>query len=192
MVMNTQTTGGNSRLDQFDNSWYQPGGSTFKRLLWYLVNTIFFINPLNPLSSLKVALLRAFGAKVGRGVIIKPGVNIKYPWRLSVGDHCWIGERVWIDNLADVTLEDHVCLSQGAMLLTGNHNYKTPSFDLMIGEIILKSGSWVGARSTVCPGVTLQSHAILSVGSVATSDLDPYGIYQGVPAERVRERNLNP
>jgi putative colanic acid biosynthesis acetyltransferase WcaF len=175
-------------LSTFDNRWYQPGGSAFKRLLWYLVNALFFINPLNPLVGLKVALLRAFGAKIGQGVIIKPGVNIKYPWRLWVGDHCWIGERAWIDNLADVRLGDHVCLSQGCMLLTGNHNYKSPAFDLMLGPITLENGSWIGAQATVCPGVTVGSHAILSVGSVATKDLEAWQVYQGVPAEVVRER----
>ena len=173
---------------KFDNSWYKPGGSALKRLAWFVVNALFFINPLNPVSSLKVGLLRLFGAKIGHDVTIKPGVNIKYPWRLRVGNHVWIGEKVWIDNLANVTLGDHVCISQGAMLLTGNHNYKKPSFDLIIGDIILENGSWVGAQSTVCPGVTLHAHSILGVGSVATADLVAYHIYLGVPATKVRER----
>ncbi len=176
---------------KFDNAWYNPGGSTAKRLAWFIVNVLFFINPINPLSSLKVRLLRMFGAQVGKDVTIKPGVNIKYPWRLKVGNHVWIGEKVWIDNLADVTISDHVCISQGAMLLTGNHNYKKIGFDLMIGNIVLENGTWVGAQSTVCPGVTLYSHSILSVGSVATTNLDAYGIYMGVPATKIRERVIS-
>lgn len=177
-------------LSTFDNHWYDPGGSFLKRGLWYVVNILFFMNPLFPFSGAKSSILRWFGATVGTGLVIKPSVNIKYPWRLRIGDHCWIGEKVWIDNLADVTLGDNVCLSQGAMLLTGNHNYKTISFDLMIGDIHLKEGSWVGAQSTVCPGVTLNTHAILSVGSVATKDLEPYTVYAGVPCERVRTRSM--
>lgn len=181
---------GKADLSAFDNSWYQPGGTFFKRGIWYLFNILFFLNPLFPFSGAKSAILRWFGAKVGKGVIIKPSVNIKYPWRLTIGDHSWIGEKVWIDNLADVSLGDNVCLSQGAMLLTGNHNYKRPAFDLMIGEIHLKDGSWVGAQATVCPGVTLENHAILSVGSVATYDLEAYSIYAGVPCKKVRDRKI--
>jgi putative colanic acid biosynthesis acetyltransferase WcaF len=149
---------------------------------------LFFINPLNPLNSLKRLLLRLFGARVGVGVVIKPGVNIKYPWRLSIGDWSWIGEGVWIDNLADVTIGSHVCISQGAMLLTGNHDYKSNTFDLIIESIIIKDGCWIGARSTVCPGVHCGEHAVLAVGSIATKSLKAWTIYQGNPALPLRER----
>lgn len=178
----------NTDLSLYDNSWYNPGGGTIKRLVWYFTNVLFFINPLNPISKLKIYLLRLFGAKIGTGVNIKPCVNIKYPWRLEIGDYTWIGENVWIDNLAQVKIGSNVCISQGAMLLCGNHNYKKPTFDLMIGEITLEDGSWVGAQSVVCPGVTLHTHAILGVSSVAHHDLEAYGIYQGNPAVKVRER----
>lgn len=161
-----------------------------KMTLWYFINALFFINPLNPVSSLKTGLLRLFGARIGQGVVIKPGVNIKYPWKLVVGNHAWIGEKAWIDNLATVRVGDNVCISQGAMLLTGNHNYKKTTFDLIIGEITLEEGAWVGAQSVVCPGVTCRSHSVLSVGSVATSDLEPYTIYQGVPAQAIRKREI--
>jgi putative colanic acid biosynthesis acetyltransferase WcaF len=176
-------------LSNYDNSWYNPAPK-WKQVLWYLISVFFFLNPLNPLSGLKIVLLRLFGARIGSGVQIKPCVNIKYPWLLEIGSHVWIGENVWIDNLAKVTLENNVCISQGAMLLCGNHNYKTTTFDLIIGEIYLKEGSWIGAKSIVCPGVTLHSHAILAVGSVANKNLDAYGIYQGNPAVKIRERNL--
>ena len=174
-------------LSLYKNSWYQPG-SVVKRFFWYLINVLFFINPLSLISSIKIILLRLFGAKVGKGVHIKPGVNIKYPWFLEIGNNVWIGENVWIDNLTNVILENNVCISQGALLLCGNHNYKKQTFDLIVGEINLKEGSWVGAKAIVCPGVTLNSHAILSVGSVATKTLEAYAIYQGNPAIKVRER----
>ncbi|RMG56587.1 MAG: colanic acid biosynthesis acetyltransferase WcaF [Bacteroidetes bacterium] len=177
-------------LSVYDNSWYDPGGGRLRRLLWYVVNALFFINPLNPLSGLKVWWLRIFGAKIGQGVIIKPAVNIKYPWRLSVGDHVWIGERVWIDNLDEVVLGDHVCLSQGAMLLTGNHNYRKPTFDLMIAPIKLDAGVWIGAQSLVGPGVRAGSHAVLSAGSVMTQDMRPYTIYRGNPATALKTREI--
>ena len=80
-------------------------------------------------------------------MVIKPSVNIKYPWRLTIGSFVWIGEGVWIDNLENVVIGDNVCISQGAMLLCGNHNYKKTTFDLIVGSITLEDGVWVGAQS---------------------------------------------
>lgn len=174
-------------LSKYDNSWYQPG-SKLKTTLWYFINALFFLNPLNPVSVIKVKLLRLFGARIGEGVVIKPGVNIKYPWKLEIGNHCWIGEKVWIDNLGEMKIGNNVCLSQGAMLLCGNHNYKKPTFDLIVKDITLEDGVWIGAQAVVCPGVVCRSHSILAVNSVATKDMEPYIIYQGNPAVEVRKR----
>ena len=176
-------------LSKYSNSWYSPGASWFTRVLWYLFNRIFFISYF-PFSSVKKNLLRLFGAKVGQGVILKPHVNIKYPWKLKIGNHCWIGEGVWIDNLDRVVIGDHCCISQGALLLCGNHDYKKSSFDLKRGEIILEEGVWIGAKAIVCGRVTCKSHAVLSAGSVASSDLDAYSIYQGNPSVKIRNREI--
>lgn len=177
-------------LSKFNNSWYDPGANAIKRLIWYCVNAV-WINSAFPISSIKVMFLRMFGARIGTGVVIKPHVNIKYPWKLVIGDHVWIGEKVWIDNLAPIVIEENVCVSQGALLLCGNHNYKKPTFDLMVGEIKLEKGVWIGAKATVCPGVTCHSHAVLAVGSVATTNLEANKIYQGNPAQFVRERKID-
>ncbi len=177
-----------TRLDLYNNSSYKTGAGIFKRLIWFLVNAIFLQNPLNISSGLKIALLRIFGAKIGNGVTIKPTVNVKYPWLLEIGDHVWIGEEVWIDNLVNVKIGSHVCLSQGAMLLTGSHNYKTSTFDLIVKEIVLEDGVWIGAKSIVCLGVKCLSHSVLAVNSVATSDLSAFGIYQGNPSVWKRKR----
>lgn len=175
-------------LSSYNNSWYNPGGNALKRTLWYFTNLLIVKNAWIPVSGLKVRALRLFGAKIGHGVVIKPGVNVKYPWLLTIGDHAWIGENAWIDNLAQVVIGPNCCISQGAMLLTGNHNFQKTTFDLMLGPITLEAGAWVGAQATVCPGVTLHSHAVLTVGSVATSDLEANTIYQGNPAKAVKTR----
>jgi putative colanic acid biosynthesis acetyltransferase WcaF len=174
-------------LSSFSNSWYKPGANKVKRILWYVINICFFKSAF-PFYGGKRFLLRVFGAKIGKGVVIKPHVSIKYPWKLVIGNHVWIGENVWIDNLAKVTLKDNSCISQGAMLLCGNHNYKKSTFDLIVGEITLEEGAWAGARSVVCPGVKLGSHSLLTVGSIATHHLEPHWIYQGNPAQKVKER----
>ncbi len=177
-------------LSKYDNSWYKPGG-VLKRASWHMVSILFFKCSLPFPSGFKKFLLTLFGAKVGNGVVIKPCVNIKYPWFLAIGDNVWIGEEVWIDNLADVILGNNVCLSQGAFLLTGNHNYKKETFDLITGPITVEDGVWVGAKAVVCPGIKLGSHSVVSVGSVVTKDTEGYGIYRGVPAELVGKRVIN-
>ena len=175
-------------LSSYNNSWSKKVASLFKRALCHLANSFILKSHIVPLSFIKVAILRLFGAKIGSNVNIKPGVNIKYPWKLKVGNNCWIGENVWIDNLDEVTLSDNVCISQGAFLLCGNHNFKSTSFDLMLGPITIESGAWIGAKSIVCPGVTVATHAILSVGSLANKDLESYAIYKGNPAVKCKER----
>lgn len=174
-------------LSSFSNTEYRPGGPV-KRGLWYVVNALVFDSAILPFSRIKVFLLRLFGAQVGDGVVIKPKINIKYPWFLQIGDHVWLGEGVWIDNLGTVAIGNHCCVSQGAMLLTGNHNFKSTSFNLVVSPIHLEDGVWIGAQSVVCPGVYCESHAVLAVGSIATSRLAAYKVYQGNPAKVIRER----
>ena len=177
-------------LARYDNRGYYPGAGAIKRIVWYVVNALVFNSWLLPLSHVKCVILRLFGASVGSGVVIKPRVNIKYPWYLSVGDHTWIGEGAWIDNLAWVRVGANVCISQEAYLLTGNHDYKDSAFGLITGEIILEEGAWVGARSIVCPGVHMGRESILAVASVLSKNARPNGIYRGNPAEWIRERTL--
>jgi putative colanic acid biosynthesis acetyltransferase WcaF len=177
-------------LSKYDNSWYKPGKNGIVRLIWFMVNALFLINPLNPSSAIKIFWLKLFGAKIGKGVVIKPSVNIKYPWNLQIDEYAWIGEKVWIDNLSQVKIGANCCLSQGAMLLCGNHNYKVPTFDLIIGDITLEDGVWIGAQAVVCPGIVCGSHSVLAVASVASSNLEAYGIYRGNPAVKIKERKI--
>ncbi|MBM3399141.1 MAG: colanic acid biosynthesis acetyltransferase WcaF [Bacteroidetes bacterium] len=171
----------------FNNRWYQPGRNGVLRALWHVCNS-FLLMSFFPGNAWRRGLLRLFGAKIGQGVVIKPLVNVKYPWKLSIGEHPWLGEGVWIDNLGKVSIGSNCCISQGALLLCGNHNYHKPSSDLMVGDITLENGVWIGAKAVVCPGVTCNSHAVLSAGSIATANLDAYKIYSGNPAVAVRER----
>lgn len=179
-------------LDKYNNSWYKSGRGKLTQLLWYCVNATFINSYLIPISSFKVFILRSFGAKIGKNVNIKPKVNIKYPWKLEIGDFTWIGENVWIDNLEKVTIGKNCCLSQGSMLLCGNHNYSKTTFDLIVKPVVLEDGAWIGAMSVVCLGVTLKTNALLTVHSVAISDLEANTIYQGNPAVKIKDRIIDP
>lgn len=176
-------------LAQYDNRGYKSA-SKIQLILWYFTNMLFFKTLFPFPSGFKSMLLRLFAAQIGVGIVIKPDVHIKYPWFLTIGDYCWIGEGVWIDNLANVTIGSNVCLSQGSYFLTGSHDYKKSTFDLIVKPIVLEDGVWIGAKSIVCPGVTCYSHSVLAVGSIAISDLESYGIYQGNPAVFKRKREI--
>jgi putative colanic acid biosynthesis acetyltransferase WcaF len=177
-------------LSTFDNSWYNPGRNRAVQALWFLIGLPLLRCSLIPFSAFRVQILRIFGARVGRGVVIKPGVRIKYPWRLCIGEFSWVGEDAWVDNLASVTIGDNVCISQDAYLCTGSHDWSDPAFGLMIKPIVLTDGCWVGARATICLGVTLNPCAIAAAGSVVTHDVGAYEIHSGNPAQFVRVRQI--
>ncbi len=175
-------------LARFNTGRFERGGGRFKEALWVVVSLVLFRACPVKLSRVKVAVLRWFGAKVGRGVVLKPDVKITFPWKLTLGDRVWLGEECWLLNLAPIAIGDNVCISQRAFLCTGNHDYTSPTFDLVTKPIRVESGAWIGAGAFVGPGVNVGTHAVLTVGSVATKDLKAYGIYRGNPAEWVKER----
>lgn len=178
-------------LASFSPITYNKGANNLKIILWYFVNALIVRASWNPFINIKIALLKIFGAQIGKGIIIKNNVTIKSPWNITIGNNVWIGESAWIDNLDKVTIADNVCISQGALLLTGNHDYTKSSFDYRNAPITIEEGVWIGAKSVVCPGVTAHSHAILTVGSIATHNLEAYTIYQGNPARPIRKRIIN-
>ena len=159
------------RLDSYSTGTFTRGRSRVVEVLWWICAGLFVSSGV-PGSRHRRFLLRLFGAKLGRGVVIKPRVRIKFPWRLSVGDHSWIGEAVWIDNLARVEISSHAVLSQGAYLCTGNHDRKKLTFDLMVAPIYVGPGAWVCAKSCIGPGVRLGANVTVGLGAVVTSDID--------------------
>lgn len=179
------------RLDQYSVGKYTPGASYLKQLLWYVLGQPLFRSYWLPVSGLKVCLLRLFGAQVGEGVRVKPGVMIKFPWRISIGNYVWLGEQVWLDNVTNIYIGDHVCISQGAYLGTGNHDWRDPNFVLRLSAIHLESSCWIGAKAVVGPGVTIGQGAVLCLGSVAGQSLDPMTIYAGNPARPVKTRQMS-
>jgi putative colanic acid biosynthesis acetyltransferase WcaF len=179
-------------LSRFSNPEFDRGASRLKEMLWIIIRCIFFATAWPLPSALRVFWLRAFGAKVGCGVVIRSKVNITFPWKLTIADHVWLGEECWLLNLAPITIDSHVCISQRAFLCTGNHDYTSPTFNLVTKPIRVEQGAWIGAGGFVGPGVTVGSHAVLTAGAVAVKDLEPFGIYQGNPAVKVKERRLKP
>lgn len=177
-------------LSTYDNGWYAPGRSLAWRAAWLFIGQPLFRTSMLPSSRLRVALLRLFGARIGKGVVIHSEVCVKYPWHLQVGDHCWIGERAWIDNLTTVRLGTSVCISQGCYICTGNHDWADPSFGLMVRPVELHDGAWAGARSILLPGTVLEEGAIAGAGSVVSQSIPTFEVYSGNPAVFTRRRHV--
>lgn len=178
------------RLDSYDNSWFKPGRGLLTQLAWYFIGGPIVRSHFLTSSFLRTVLLRVFGAKVGSGVVAKPGLRVKFPWKLQVGSNTWIGEDVWIDNLAQVDLGSDCCVSQGAYLCTGNHDWSDPAFGLMVRSIKLENGSWAGARSLLSPGVVLGKCAVAAAGSVVFKDIPAFEVHGGNPAAFLKHRTF--
>jgi putative colanic acid biosynthesis acetyltransferase WcaF len=179
-------------LSKFKQNIEISGGRNIvRKLLWYYVSILIFQGGVFPISKLKVFILRLFGAKIGSNVNIKPQVYVKFPWRLQVGNNVWIGEKVWIANEANVTIGNNVCLSHECLILSGGHNYSKVTFDVYANPIIIEDGAWLGAQSSIGGGIIIGSHAVLAMKSVANSNLEPYSVYRGNPAIKIRERIIN-
>lgn len=156
--------------------------------LWFCVGAPLVMARWLPGSAWRVFLLCSFGSRFGQGCRIKPGLRVKFPWRLVVGDSCWLAEDAWIDNLAPVTLGDRVCLSQGVYLCTGNHDFRSPGFNLMLGPITIGSDAWIAARAVLAPGTQVGSGAVVALGAVVSGSVPPGAIVRGNPAQMVGQR----
>jgi putative colanic acid biosynthesis acetyltransferase WcaF len=177
------------QLDRYrtPSDWH-PGAPVLLRTLWFCLGTPLLSARWLPGSAWRVVVLRAFGARIGHGCRLKPGLRVKFPWRLVVGDACWLAEDAWIDNLASVTLGDRVCLSQSVYLCTGNHDFRSSGFDLMLGPITIDSDAWIAARSVLAPGTRIGNGAVVALGAVVSGAVPPGTIVRGNPAVVVGQR----
>lgn len=195
-IQTTPGVPGNSAADRVDlskpdNTELVRGAPLWKEALWYFFGLPILRSPMITSSPLRNRLLRAFGAKMGQGVYIKPGLRVKFPWYLEVGDYTWLGEDVWIDNLAQVTIGAHCCVSQGAYFCTGNHDWSVPNMRLFRRPITCGRGAWVGAKAVLGPGVTIGAGAIVTAGSVVMKNVPEMEVHSGNPAQFTRLRKLH-
>lgn len=152
------------------------GGKSFAiKALWFVVSG-FLVNNSWPFSGLRVFFLRMFGADIGRRVVIRPHVRVKFPWRLKIGNDCWIGESVWIDNLDDVVIEHDVCVSQAAYFCTGSHDWSDQNFSLITKPIVVKAHSWICARATLGPGTCISEGTIIGLGCTFSGQTNPWTV----------------
>ncbi|HKR26399.1 MAG TPA: hypothetical protein VJS11_03055 [Acidobacteriaceae bacterium] len=163
-------------------------GNRIMRGLWVIVYSIFYRLSPRPMLAWRVLLLRLFGAKMGTHCHFNRAVKIWAPWNLRCGDRVCVADGAELYNPSPLIIGSHCIVSQGAYICGATHEYNSPEFRLVHFPIRLGPYSWICARATVNPGVNVGAGAILALGSVATRDLEPFGIYAGIPARKVKER----
>ena len=175
-------------LSKFRNPDGFRGRSAVVVQLWWIVQaTIFGMSP-QFMYSWRVLLLRLFGAKVGRRVIIRPSARITYPWKVEIGDYSWVGDNCELYSLGDIKIGENVVISQGSYLCGGSHRIDDVEFTIYAKQISVEDEAWIAAEAFIHPGVTIGRGAVVAARSVVRKDLESMGIYAGPEAVRIGTR----
>jgi putative colanic acid biosynthesis acetyltransferase WcaF len=170
-------------LQHYDQSDFDRGRSGGYILLWWLVQAIVFPLTPQPLNGFRCAVLRLFGAKIGKGVFIRPTVRFTYPWKVEVGDHSWFGDDVVVYSLDRIQIGEHCVISQKTYLCTGSHDIEDPHFALRTAPIQLGNGVWVATDCFVAPGVAIGSNTVVGARSSVFSSLPAQQVCWGTPCK---------
>jgi putative colanic acid biosynthesis acetyltransferase WcaF len=158
------------------------------RLLWQFVYLLLYRLSPRPLHGWRSFLLRLFGAKLGPGCHFYPSGKVWAPWNLVCENWCTLADGAEIYNPSLVYLESHCVISQQAFVCGATHDYNSPEFPMISYPMRLGTYSWICARASVAPGVKVGAGAVLGLGSVASGDLEPWTVYSGIPAVKVKSR----
>lgn len=175
-------------LSRYDQSGFDRGRPTGVILLWWLVQAVFFPLTLHNMSGVRCGLLRLFGAKVGRRVVVRPSTRFTYPWKVTLGDHCWLGEDVVFYSLDTIEVGNHAVVSQKCYLCTGSHDLRDRRFALQTAPIRIEPGAWLATDCFVAPGVTIGANTVVGARSSVYRDLPPGKVAWGNPAQVYRDR----
>lgn len=134
------------------------------------------------------ALLRLFGAKIGKNVIIRPSVRTTYPWKLTIGDNSWVGDNVDLYTLGEITIGKNAVVSQGSYLCTGSHEHTSEAFDIYAKPIVIEDEAWVATDVFIAPGITIGKGAVIGSRSSVYKDMPEGMICIGNPAKPVKKR----
>jgi len=156
--------------------------------LWWLVQALFFRTSPQVLYGWRRFLLRLFGARVGKGVILRPSVQVTYPWKVQIGDYAWVGDDVTLYSLGEIIIGANAVISQKCYICTGSHDYSKPAFDIYSKPIHIEDEAWLATDVFVAPGVTIGRGAVVGARSGVFKDLAGGYLYAGNPLRMLRPR----
>ena len=156
--------------------------------LWWFVQYFLFAHSPQFMYGWRRFLLRLFGAKIGKAVLIRPSVRIVYPWKLTIGDYSWVGDDVSLYTLGEIEIGLNTVVSQKCYVCTGSHEFSSPTFDIYAKKITIGNEVWLATDVFVAPGVTIGDGSVVGVRSTVLHDLPKGMICYGNPATPVRPR----
>ncbi|MEV8239972.1 acetyltransferase [Microbacterium testaceum] len=165
-------------------AWDRPAWQVY---LWAACELIFITNPWQISSGLRVRVLRAFGAEIGRGVVFRPRTRVKFPWKLHIGDRSWIGEGVWFHNQDHVYVGHDVVISQETFVTTGSHRHRV-DMALITSPVVVESGAWITSRCMILGGTTIGQSVLIQPMSRISGRIPAGEIWGGVPGRHVGTR----
>lgn len=164
------------------------GGAAWRAQLWWLFQAVFVLHTPQYMFAWRRFALVLFGAKIGKRVLIRPGVRVTYPWNLTMGDYVWIGDNVTLYSVAEISIGSHSCVSQESYICAGTHDYRDVTFAFVSTPIKIGEECWVASRSFIGPGVEIGDAAVVGAGSVVMTSVDAETIVAGNPAKFVGKR----
>jgi putative colanic acid biosynthesis acetyltransferase WcaF len=168
-------------LRKYDQSWFDRGRPGWYILVWWFVQAIAFPLTLHSFNGLRCWLLRLFGARIGKGVIIRPTARFTYPWKVTIGDYTWIGDDVVVYSLDEINIGQHCVISQKSYLCTGSHDIQDPTFGLKTATITIGNGVWVATDCFVAPGVQIGANAVIGARSSVLAEMPSGQVCWGSP-----------
>ena len=156
--------------------------------LWWMTDFFFFKLSPQVLYGWRRFLLRLFGAKIGKNVIIRPNVTITYPWKVSIGDNSWIGDNVELYSLGEIEIGSNVVISQKSYLCAASHDYDKEDFPIWAKKITIEDECWLATDVYVAPGVTVGRGTVVGARSSVFKDLPAGKVCVGSPAKIIKDR----
>ncbi|MDW8202602.1 MAG: hormogonium polysaccharide biosynthesis acetyltransferase HpsU [Cyanobacteriota bacterium SKYGB_h_bin112] len=177
-------------LRRYHQAGFQRGRPGWIVLLWWFLQAVIF--PITPhaFHAPRIALLRLFGAKIGRGVVIRPSARVTFPWKLVIGNYSWIGDDVVLYNLDNIRIGDHCVISQRSYLCTGSHDIADPCFQLQTGEIVIGNGVWIATDCFVAPNVHIGANTVVGARSSVFGHLPAGQVCWGTPCHPRYPRHI--
>jgi putative colanic acid biosynthesis acetyltransferase WcaF len=176
------------QLDKADRSGFDYGRPRLLVFLWFTIQeTLFRFSPV-PCYGFRRWLLKLFGCKIGKGVIIRPRARLHYPWRIEIGDYSSIGDEAWLYSIAPIKIGSHTVISQRSFLCTASHNYHDPRFKTTNKPIVVGDGVWIAADVFVAPGVAIGDNAVIGARSSVFHDMPAGMVCYGHPCKVIKKR----
>jgi putative colanic acid biosynthesis acetyltransferase WcaF len=170
-------------LSKYDQSDYDRGRPGWLILIWWFLQAIIF--PLTPhfFHSARIALLKLFGAQIGRGVFIRPTARFTYPWKITIGDYSWIGDDVVLYSLDTIEIGQHCVISQKTYICSASHNLHDPTFKLVTKPVLIGNGVWIATDCFIAPGVKIGANAVIGARSSVFKDIPAQKVCWGTPCK---------